>query len=242
MLRVVLVDDEALARQRLRSLLLQESNVEIVGEAASVNQALEVIAANKPDALFLDIRMPGADGFALIDRLPDPPKVVFVTAYPNHAVEAFAVEAVDYLLKPVRPEHLARAVRRLGDPSKPEQAIWNDQDRFCFRMPERTVVARYDAILALKAEGDFTRIYLRGEPTLFICHAIGYYEERLPAPPFLRANRSLIMHTGHIKKMEAAGQEGATLWMEGLDTGFELGRTARRRVQAAMNVEGGFRH
>src|SRR6185436_129209 len=123
-MRTLIVDDERLARQKLRTLLQRHSDVELVGECATGDAALADIARLQPDIVFLDVRMPGKSGFDVVHGLaPGPgPHVVFVTAYGDHAVEAFEVEAVDYLLKPFDRERLDRAVARVrtrsGEPGK----------------------------------------------------------------------------------------------------------------------------
>jgi two-component system LytT family response regulator len=109
----MLVDDERLARSSLRALLAVHPEIVIVAEVPTVRQARERIEAERPDVVFLDIQMPGGGGFALLEQLHDPPAIVFVTAHDEFAIRAFEVNAVDYLLKPVEPERLARAVARL---------------------------------------------------------------------------------------------------------------------------------
>ena len=113
-MRVLLVDDEPLARQRLRQMLADHADVAVVGEAEHVDQARELTRAERPDLILLDIRMPGVDGFALVEslHLTPMPYIIFVTAYAEHAVEAFDAAAVDYLLKPFDEERLARALER----------------------------------------------------------------------------------------------------------------------------------
>ena len=113
-IRVLLVDDEPLARQRLRQMLADHADVSIAGEAEDVDQARELVRSERPDLILLDIRMPGADGFALVEglHLTPMPYIIFVTAYGEHAVEAFDAEAVDYLLKPFDRERFARAMSR----------------------------------------------------------------------------------------------------------------------------------
>lgn len=116
-MKVLIVDDEALARARLRRLLAVHSDFECVGEAANAQQALQAIAELQPDLLLLDIAMPGQHGLSLamdILKLPTPPAVIFVTAHPQHALDAYAACPADYLLKPVAPERLAQALQRLG--------------------------------------------------------------------------------------------------------------------------------
>src|SRR5580698_2809064 len=111
-IRALLVDDEDLARIAVRRALDQEHNIEIVGEAANGIEAIEMIAELRPDLVLLDIEMPGFDGFEVVQQLSDPPVIVFVTAYDEYAVRAFEANAIDYLLKPVQPERLARALAR----------------------------------------------------------------------------------------------------------------------------------
>ena len=114
-MRVLIADDEDLARQSLRRALRVFPDIEIVRECANGLQAVEAIPALRPDGVFLDIEMPGLNGFEVLQMLADPPPVVFVTAYDEYAVKAFETDALDYILKPVEPERLARAVGRLRE-------------------------------------------------------------------------------------------------------------------------------
>jgi len=112
-MRSLIVDDERLARQELRRLLGRHPEIEIVGEAASAQQARRVIGEEDLDLLFLDVQMPGETGFDLVTSLPSAPVVVFTTAYDEHALRAFEVSALDYLVKPIEPRRLARTVERV---------------------------------------------------------------------------------------------------------------------------------
>lgn len=114
-MRVLVVDDEPLARESLQRILREEDDIEIVGEAGDGVTALEQISQQQPDAVFLDIEMPGLNGFEVLDNLPKPPLVVFATAYDEFAIRAFEANAVDYLLKPIRPERVSKAITRLRD-------------------------------------------------------------------------------------------------------------------------------
>ena len=113
MLRVAVIDDEPLARQAIRYLLAVHPRLKVVGEADSKESALTLIQKEKPDGIFLDVHMPGGTGFDMLQALDAPPKVVMVTAHAEHAIQAFDIEAVDYLLKPVTPARFAQAVQRL---------------------------------------------------------------------------------------------------------------------------------
>ncbi len=233
MLRILIVDDEPLARQSLRQQLQAHPDVVIAGEAGSAVEARGLLEKQRPDALFLDVRMPGADAFDLLSGLENPPPVVFVTGYAEHAVEAFAFDAVDYLLKPVRAARLADALARLRGVGG-EGPRWQRSDRVCFRTPQRTLVARFEAILYLQAEGDFTRVVVRGEPPLLICRKLGHYEQELTNPPFVRIDRSLMVNRDRIKRLDPVEGERGLLFLEGLERPLELGRTARRRLGSVL--------
>lgn len=237
MLRVILVDDEPLARRGLRQLLAAHGEIEIVAEAAGVAAARQLIAKEKPDAVFLDIRMPGADGFSLFGSAGVVPKVVFVTAYSEHAARAFDVEAVDYLLKPVRPARLAAAIRRLERACKGGDsagAAYQASDRLCLRTPQRTVVVPLRSVAALVADGDFTKFFIRGEKPLLICHPLGSYEKVLPRPPFRRLDRSLVVNLELVLSAERRSRDEARLVIEGVEEALVIGRTAQARLREAI--------
>ena len=116
---VLVIDDETLARQRLKRLLMLHNNIKIIGEASNGKEGLEQIALLQPDVIFLDIEMPGLNGFELLSRLNNPPKVIFTTAYDQYAVRAFEEESIDYLLKPIEKERLEKAINKLNSYQQP---------------------------------------------------------------------------------------------------------------------------
>jgi len=239
MLRVLIVDDEHLARQAMRRLLAAHPEVEIVGEAASVGEAVSAIELARPQLVFLDIELgSGGDGFDLLAALAEPPVVVFVTAYAEHAVEAFAVDAVDYLLKPVAPERLAeslvRAQRKLaaGAEARP-----TDRTVIALRTPRRTVLARPDEIVALRADGDFTHVFAADQPALMIWRTLGHFENLLPSPPFLRLGRSLIVNRDRLLNVETPSRESARLTLRGMVETLTLGRAATARLREALGSD-----
>jgi two-component system LytT family response regulator len=232
----MLIDDEALARQGLRAELQQLPDVEVCGEAESIEEAVEIIPLVRPQALFLDIRMPHGDGFALLPRLPAPLPVVFVTAHSEFAAQAFEVQAVDYLLKPVRPARLAEAVARLQSAlgRGGEEPAYGEEDRICLRTPERTLVTKADEIVLLQAEGDFTRVTVEQEHPLLICQTLGVFERTLPLPPLVRIDRSLMINIERVETIEVSPTRGARVTLRGLELPVELGRTALRRLREAI--------
>ncbi len=235
MLSILIIDDEPLARQHLRQLLADFSDIRIVGEAGSASEGRQLIEQETPDAILLDIEMPRDDGFALLRSLNHSPKVIFVTAHASHALEAFDFQAVDYLLKPVIPERLAMALERLRS-KIPSETAWGEKDRICFKTPQRTLIADSGQVIALEADGDFSRIYIDQDHPLLICHTLSYYEKILPAPPFLRLDRSLIINRDRIKKIEPLARDHV-LTFTGCEKSFILGRAAHRRLAEILKEE-----
>jgi two-component system LytT family response regulator len=235
--RVLIVDDEHLARQAMRRLLVAHPDAEIVGEAASLAEAMEAIERTAPQLVFLDIELGGGgDGFDLLAALERPPIVVFVTAYAEHAVEAFAVNAVDYLLKPVEPgrlaESLARAERQLDRGQAGSGVI-------ALRTPKQTVLAQPAEIAALRADGDFTHVFVADQPAVMIWRTLGHFEVLLPSPPFLRLGRSLIINRDRLRKVETPSRAGGQITLEGMSEPLVLGRTAAARLRETLAGERG---
>ena len=231
MLRVMIIDDEPLARQGLRQMLDSLGEVEVCGEAESLQQAMDSFPALQPDGLFLDIEMPGGGGFELLSRLENPPPVVFFTAHSEFAARAFDVQAVDYLLKPVRRERLRTALTRLREAAVP----YGEGDRICLRTPGRTLVTPLEKIVLLEAEGDFTRVSVEGEPPILICQTLGSYENTLPSPPFLRLDRSLIVNTARVESITCESGATGSVSLVGIPSPLALGRTALRRLRATVS-------
>ena len=209
MIRAVVVEDEPLARRFLATLLARTGRVEVVGEAANGRDGLRVCEEVAPDAAFLDVRMPGADGLAVASRfrnLPRPPLVVFVTAFAGHAVDAFEVEAVDYLLKPIDRESVARAVRRLE--SRLESgASPLDRDRLPARAPGEgaiRLVSRGEVLVAL-TRNRRTWVHLATEE-LIVAKPLAAVADWLGGPPFLRVARDAVVNSSAIVNIARVGE------------------------------------
>jgi two-component system LytT family response regulator len=228
--RVLIVDDEPLARSALRRLLATHKQVEIVGEADSAEGALSAIAATHPDLVLLDIELGGPDGFDLLARLETPPAVVFVTAYAERAVEAFAIDAADYLLKPVDPERLAESLARVARQRAGEARPAPIE----LRTPRRTVLAQPAEIVALRADGDYTHVFLAGQAPVMIWRTLAHFESLLPAPSFLRLGRSLIVNRDRLRSVETPSRGDARITLDGLAEPIELGRNASARLREAL--------
>ena len=215
-IRAIIVDDEPNARRALRGLLEENfTQVEILGECKNVPEAVKSINKHKPDLVFLDIAMPGYSGFELLDFFDDQHlsfKIVFVTAYSEHSLRAFETSAVDYILKPVRLEHMARALRKVSidAPVNEIQQYKVLKDNFSNQPDKKIVlqtaetifVVRMEDIIYLQAEGSYTRFYTTSHGILTITKKLIDFEYLENSGPFFRTHRSYIVNLNHIKKVD----------------------------------------
>lgn len=238
-MRALLVDDEPLARKELRRLLAPHRWVEIVGEAANVGEAQKAIDALRPDLLFLDIQMPGGTGFDLLERLEDAPLVVFTTAFDRHAVRAFEVDALDYLLKPIEPERLAEALARVQDrgvpaPRSPTEGAPAALERLFVRDGERCWFVTMRDVRLLTAEGNYVRLEWETNRVL-VGRSLGSLERRLDAARFFRANRQQIVNLDFVAGVELAIGGRLEIRLRGGPT-VEVSRRQARAFRARMGA------
>lgn len=238
-LRTLVVDDERLARKRLRSLLAVHPEIVVVGEAANVPEAAALASLERPGLILLDVQMPPATGFDLLPLLPAPaPAIVFTTAHDVFAVRAFEVSAVDYLLKPISPERLAAALARVraGRHSAPPFAgppLASDES-LILQSGDRIRRVPLAGIAAVAAEGHYTRVYLADEPPMFVQRGIASWAAQLPAPGFLRADRSLIVNLARVRSLDVLSRDTAQLSLHAVGPPLELGRAASSRIRTAL--------
>jgi two-component system LytT family response regulator len=203
--RAVIVDDERLARKELRTLLVEHPTIEIVGEADSVKTAAPLIHSVQPDVIFLDIQMPGASGFQLLEAIDAASKVIFVTAFDAYAIRAFDVNALDYLLKPINPTRLAAAIARLtNSDAAPAAALRKLEygDRLFLEINGRAQFLKLDQIVCLRAAGDYSEVIATdGKPAL-VLKSLKEWEERLPDNHFVRIHRSTIINLEYVEHIE----------------------------------------
>ncbi|WP_447762227.1 LytR/AlgR family response regulator transcription factor [Sphingopyxis panaciterrae] len=237
-LRTLIVDDEPLAIERLQILAGQQDGVSLVGTASDGASALRMVDALAPDLVLCDIAMPdlnGIDVAAAIERLDNPPAVVFVTAFDQYAVAAFDVAAVDYLLKPVSPDRLARALARVrewraGDRSSKQKSRWIGE----FWVQNRGEMLRVDAdqVDLIEAERDYMRLHV-GARSWLIHQTIKSLEARMDPDQFMRIHRSKMVRRDGIVGLKHHG-DGA--WSVDLGEGgvHRIGRTYLHDVKAIM--------
>jgi two-component system, LytTR family, response regulator len=234
-MKAMIIDDEPPARRELRRLLTDFPWLEVVGEAGNVDQAEGMVESLSPDLLFLDIQMPGGSGFDLLPRLEHLPQVIFTTAHDEHAVRAFEVDALDYLLKPIDPARLAAALARVkiayaGRAPLPEavleQIFVRDGDR-CWFVPLREV-------RLLSSEGNYIRLSW-GKTQPLLGRALAALEPRLDPNRFFRANRRQILNLDFIEHVELGvnGRLHAQL-RDGPEV--EISRRQARLFKAKMSV------
>lgn len=235
MLRVVIVDDEPLARRALRRLLKPHARVIVVGEADTVAAACTLVARERPDVMFLDIELGQGDGFDLLATLTPSPLVVFVTAHPQYAVEAFKVRAVDYLLKPIEQERFDEALARVR--ALVARQVAPEAPALELRTPARTVLAAPTDLCAIRAEGDFCHVLLADQPPLMILRSLSQFETQLPNPPFLRLDRSILINRDRLRRIDTRTRDDVHLSLQGLSEPVQIGRTAAARLREAMAGE-----
>jgi len=234
-LSALVVDDERPARQLLCELLARHPEVKVRGEADGVAEAARLAAELRPDVIFLDVQMPPGTAFDLLPRLPVGPAIVFVTAHDDFAVRAFEVNALDYLLKPVHPRRLARTIERLAgaETAGPAGPLRPD-DLVMLKDGGRMKMVPISSLAAIWAEGAYTRVFPGGEEPMLILRSIGEWESLLPSPPFLRADRSVILNKDLVRDAQVTGRNEMRVQFAGVERPILLGRSAAVRLRRAL--------
>lgn len=229
-MKVLLVDDSRLARLELHNQLQHCPQIEIVGEAENVAQALQQLNQQQPDLLLLDIDMPGANGFQLLEQLAEQgqlPHVIFVTAFDQYALKSFDYHATDYLLKPVTLPRLQAALAKVPSPSqRPQMTL---QSQVFLKDGDRCYFVTLADIYAFEAQGNYTRVYFGGGKPL-IYRNLSALEQKLPAETFFRANRSWIINTQYIRQITPA-----------ISGGFDVSLHADLKVEISRRQASAFK-
>jgi DNA-binding LytR/AlgR family response regulator len=235
-IRALLVDDESPARSELRYLLAAHPEVEVIGEAASAAEALKLAGSVPYDVVFLDIEMPGLSGLEaarLVHGRPGRPQLVFVTAHEQYAVDAFAVEALDYLLKPVEPERLAQVVRRLSDTGSQRPAA--RVEKIPVVSGGQTVLLDWDEVHFARADGDYSRIHTYDRS--YLCtQSLRQLEGALPGR-FVRIHRSSLVNLAKVAAVKRAGPDRLRLALDDKDrTELDVARRQSRAVRERLRL------
>jgi two-component system, LytTR family, response regulator len=234
MTSAIIVDDERLARRELVHLLKAHPEIAIAGEASSVDEAAALVRAVDPDVVFLDIQMPRRSGFELLEAAEVRGRVVFVTAHDVHAIRAFEVNALDYLMKPVHPARLATTIGRLlGASELPASAAGLELDDHLFLSEGRAArFVRVRAIVCIRGAGDYTEILLPDGKQLLSPRALKDWEARLPAQAFVRVHRTAIVNLDHVERVERATDDAFRVFLRGVAEPVPLSRRHAARLRS----------
>lgn len=249
MIRTVLADDEVLARQKVRQLLKEFPDVEIVGECSTANETIDLVRLTCPDLLFLDVCMPDMDGFDAVSALSSNagcklPHIVFVTANDKWAVRAFEFHALDFLLKPFTAERLQAAVQRARESLESsrhrvtDKTLIRESERYTTRMVfksrGRILFLSVEDIRWIEAEENYVRLHT-SEQSHLLRETIGRLERRLDPKSFLRVHRSSIVNLHYVKEVKNEADGDASVMLTSGER-VSMSRSYRSRIQKLMKV------
>ena len=210
--KTIVIDDERLAREELKSMLSEFNEIEIIDEARNGEEGIDKINEIQPDLIFLDVSMPGMTGFEMLKKLENIPHVIFVTAYDEFALKAFEVNALDYVLKPIDPARLAEAIEKLRQKEDGEYESENEKvsreekkldttDRIFIKDGEKCYFVKLEEVRMLESDGNYVKIHF-GKSRPLVLRSLNSFEEKLDAGSFFRANRKFIINLDWIEKVE----------------------------------------
>ncbi|MBN1551807.1 response regulator transcription factor [bacterium] len=225
--RSLIVDDERLARNDLKLLLNPFHQIQIMGEAESVPGAIHAIKKLNPDLIFLDIQMPGESGFELLNKIDTRIKVIFITAFDEYAIRAFEVNALDYLLKPVNPERLAKALERLEENNEIPVIMrrrLDYKDRLFLTINNHLKFLKINTILSINAAGDYSEVMTTEGQKGLAQKSLREWENRLPEGYFCRIHRSTIINMEYIDHLEEWFNYSFRVYLKGIEEPYVISR------------------
>ena len=241
-MKVLIVDDEQLARQRLATLLGEIANITVVGEAANGHEAIKYVVETEPDLVLLDIRMPGMDGLEAathMNKIEKPPAVIFTTAYSDYAIEAFKARAVDYLLKPVRRERLSEALKNAQRLSRAQLMALQDslpqnkrRTHISARVKGGIQLVSVDDILYLQADQKYVTVRFKDGEVL-IDESLKSLEDEF-TERFLRIHRNALVASAYLDKLEKDKRGHCLVSLKGCETKLEISRRHLPTVRKYM--------
>ena len=244
MIKAIIIDDERLARNELKKLLIDFPEIEVIAEAANASEGIERIENLNPELVFLDIQMPGKTGFDMLSELDRTPHVIFTTAYDEYALKAFEVNALDYLVKPVEPKRLADAIQKLHLQDDREHnhvntinqnhSVLTESDQVFVKDGERCWFVKLSDIRLFESVGNYAKVYF-GTHKPLILKSLNALEERLDEKTFFRANRKHIVNLRLIDKIEPYFNGGLLLEMKGGEK-IEVSRRQTVKFKEMMSL------
>jgi two-component system, LytTR family, response regulator len=203
--KTIIVDDERLARKEMRRLLAAFDEIAVAGEAENLSEAACLIEREKPHIVFLDIQLANENGFDLLEKTAHDFKLIFVTAFDAYAIRAFEVNALDYLLKPVNPERLAKAIERINEERPDEKTDlrpFEFDDRIFLELGNRSVFLKVCEISHINSSGDYSEVFTVDKRKFLLEKSLREWEDRLPEKHFLRIHRQTIINLEEIEEIE----------------------------------------
>jgi two-component system LytT family response regulator len=241
--KAIIIDDERLARNELKKLLSDFSEIEVIDEAANADEGMKKIKSLEPDVIFLDIQMPGKTGFDMLKELENPPQIIFTTAYDEYAIRAFDVNAIDYLLKPVEPRRLTDAIQKLKEDHEAifiqgagsqNKSMLSEHDQVFVKDGERCWFVKLSEIRLFESVGNYAKVFF-GTHKPLILKSLNALEERLDPKIFFRANRKHIVNLRSIDKVESYFNGGLLLELQGGDK-VEVSRRQAVKFKEMMSL------
>ncbi|MFH1196976.1 MAG: LytTR family DNA-binding domain-containing protein [bacterium] len=236
-IRSIIIDDESLAREDLKNLLNEFEEVEIVGEASNISEAIDAISNAGPDLIFLDIQLKDESGFELLDKIDPDIKVIFVTAYDKYAIRAFEVNAQDYLLKPVIPDRLRLALSRINskdENSTLELSRLNYDDSIFLLLNNKYSFVKISSVMVISSAGDYTEIITGNGEKKLTSKPMREWEDRLPERHFCRIHRSTIINLAHIERIEDWFNQSHCVYIKGIESPFMMSRGYAAKIKKAL--------
>ncbi len=239
-MNALIIDDERLARKELINLLEEHKEVQVVGEAANADEAIELIDKLKPNLLFLDIQMPGKTGFELLEMLDTVPAVVFTTAYDEYALKAFEVNALDYLLKPIQPERLSECVAKLTKVESEVSDVSGEEkklqltDRVFVKDGDRCWFVSLSNIRLFESDGNYIKVYFETFKPM-IHKSLNALDEKLDPRSFFRASRKHIINLSWLESIEPWFNGGLMVKLKGGEK-VEVSRRQAARFKEMMSL------
>ena len=207
--KVIIIDDERLARVELKNVLAKFSNIEVIGEGANAEEGIQLVQDKRPDLIFLDIHMPEQSGFDMLEELDDPPAVIFVTAYDEYAIKAFEFNALDYILKPINETRLEEALQRALSTKKEAEQTFEKISKSVLPFPDHLYLKDGDKSYFVKLSnidlfssfGNYVKVYF-DDQSILVHRSLNQIEKRVPENVFFRTNRYSIVNIKQIQEVK----------------------------------------
>ncbi len=237
-MKALVIDDERLARKELIKLLDEFATMNVVGEAANADEAIELIEKHNPDILFLDIQMPDKTGFELLEMLDTVPQVIFTTAYDEYALKAFEVNALDYLLKPIEPNRLKESIDKLANiepkPQAAETKLLGLQDQVFVKDGDKCWFVKLENVRYFESDGNYIKVFFDNVKPM-IHKSLNALDEKLSDRDFFRASRKHIINLSWVEDIETWFNGGLMVKLKGGDK-LEVSRRQAAKFKERMSL------